>query len=169
MAAAETAIATALVSGAFGVGAAIVTWRLKASADDKERALAREKECREELRSLYTAVFVSLEQAIRHARSGEHFPLDKDRSEVNAKVQLLASEAVADKYSEASARLEEWSRLHALASPAKMKVGDETFVMLQAPDPTAKYKQPAADAHKALQAALGELIQAMRAEVNGAA
>lgn len=169
MAAAETTIFTALVSGAFGVGAAVVTWGLKSKSDAKERVLAKEEEHREELKALYTSVFIALEQLIRHTKAGEEYPVDENLSDVNAKVHLLASEAVADKYSEAAALLVRWSRLHVLATPRKMKVGDQTYEMIQAPDPTAKHKQPEADAYAELQKALSALVQTMRVELRDAA
>jgi pyruvate dehydrogenase complex dehydrogenase (E1) component len=109
-----------------------------------------------------------LEQAIRHVRAGEEYPLHENRSEVNAKVQLLASETVGEKYAEAVHLLERWSELHVLASPRKMKAGETSYELIQAPDPTAKYKQPAAEAHDGLQKCIGSLVQAMRAELRGA-
>jgi hypothetical protein len=161
----EATIITAIVSGVFGVGAGVLTWRLKSSTDEKNRAVAKLKEHREEVKALYTSIFVSLEQAIRHVHAEEAFVVDKELSEVNGKVQLLASEAVASRYSEAAALLQKWSRLYALASPRKMTVGDKTVILFQAPDPTAKYKQPASEAHEELQTSLSELVQTMRSEL----
>jgi hypothetical protein len=55
------------------------------------------------------------------------------------------------------------------ASPRRMKVGEETVVILQAPDPTAKYKQPEREAHEKLQDAVQVLIEAMREDLKHAA
>ena len=158
----------AVVSGIFLVIAATITWKLKTSTDEKERAIAKAKEHRDELKALYTAVFVAMEQTIKRVLSGEDFPLDKELSEINAKVRLLALPAIAEQYCEAAALIGEWSSLHVKASPRKMKMGEQTITILQAPDPTAQFKQPAADAYEKLQSSLERLVDLMRAELHGA-
>ena len=125
----------------------------------------RKKERLEELKSLYVSVFVSIEQMIRVVRARESFVLDGDLSEVNGKVRLLASDVVAKNYYEVAEHLRKWSELFELASPRRMKMGDETVSLIQAPDLTVKFKQPAVDAYEELQDAIEKLIEAMRDEV----
>lgn len=159
-----TAIA-AVVSGIFAVAAAVISWKLKVRSEKMERVLSKERELQDELKSLYTSIFVGMEQTIKKVLAEEAFALDKDLSEINAKVRLLASPEVADLYCEAADLLGKWSSLHARATPRKMTMGDRTVTILQAPDPTQQYKKPAENAHEKLQGVLEQLVARMRAEL----
>lgn len=159
---------TAVVSGIFLIVAGAVTWKLKSSTDEKDRALSKTKERREELKLLYSSVFVAMEQTIKKVLSGEDFSLDKEMSSINAKVRLLASKPVEEQYCEVAALVAEWSELQAAATPRRMVVGDQTVTILQAPDPTAKFKKPAEDAYEKLQSELEQLVELMRNELHDA-
>ena len=78
---------------------------------------------------------------------------------------MLFRSKIATQYSDVCSLLEEWSQLHYKATPRQMKVGEETFTIVQAPDPTAKFKEPANVAHERLQDALRKLIGLMRGEL----
>jgi hypothetical protein len=53
-----------------------------------------------------------------------------------------------------------------MASPLpKIKLGDKTVVMVQASDPTEKYKGQAQEAHKVLHEAVYELRRCMQADL----
>ena len=158
----------AVVSGLFAVVAGAVTWRLKTSTDEKDRSLAKAKAHRDELKDLYTSAFVAMEQTIKQVLNGEDFSIDKELSLTNAKVRLLASTGVEKQYCEVAALIDEWSALYVKASPRKMTIGDQTVTIIQAPDPTAKFKQPASDAYEELQSALERLVGLMRAELRDA-
>ena len=156
------------VTGLFTLLGAFLVWRLKRKEGEGERDAAIAISKRKELVELFAQVFTSLEQAMKCAIAQEPFELTSERSLVNAKVRLLASEQVNLAYDEVSDKLQSWSALHVAASPRTTKIGDQTFVMLQAPDPTAKYKGPAEDAHKLLHEALQVLRERMRADLGDA-
>jgi hypothetical protein len=137
-------------------------------SDKKELEItAREKERREEIKELFTSTFTLLENAIRQVRLKEDFSLAQAFSENNAKIHLLAPEHIVEQYSEVTALLESWLRLYFKATPRLMKVGDQTFTIIQAPDPTIEYKEPANAEYKKLQEELRKLVDLMRIELNG--
>ena len=126
------------------------------------------REKRKELVELYAQAFTSLEQAMRCAIEREPYELTAERSLVNAKVHLLGSEPVNLAYDDVADKLQNWSALHVAASPRRTKMGDQTVVLLQAPDPTEKYKAPAQEAHNALHDALQVLRERMQNDLNDA-
>jgi hypothetical protein len=69
--------------------------------------------------------------------------LVREISEANAKIQLLAPEKIAAQYFDVVSLLEEWSQLHHKATPRQLRVGEQTVSILQSPDPTKQYKEPA--------------------------
>jgi hypothetical protein len=156
-----TAIA-AVIAGIFAVVAAFITWKLKNSSENRRDQIVQLKEKFEEEKSLYTTTYQLFEEAINQVLGRGEFNLTQAFSENNAKIHLLASRQVIDQYSEAAALLESWSELHAKASPRQTKFRDETVTIIQSPDPTAKYKEPAKAEYKKLQASLRELVALMR-------
>lgn len=156
----------AVIAGIFAILSALLTWRLKTSTDDKVRQLTEEKQKRDEITQLFTDTFSLFEQAMSQVLNREEFTLQETFSENNAKIHLLAPQHIVTKYCKVSALLESWSRLHAQASPRQMKMGDQTVTILQAPDPTEKYKEPAREEYNKLQEELYVLVSMMRAEVN---
>lgn len=158
-------IIAAAIAGIFATVTAVIAWKLKSKTDARERSIAIAKQRRDEVKRLYTDVFVVVEQTINRVRQFEEFNLDKELSDVNGRVCLLAHERVAKQYVQVASLLTEWSILFANASPKRTKVGDQTMVFLQAPDPTAKYKEPEREASQKLQGAVDLLIKEMRAEL----
>ena len=162
------AVFSGAVTGLFALLAAFFAWRLKSTGEEKERKIALAIERHRELSELYSQVFSTLEQAMKCAIAQEPFELTEERSRANAKVRLLASEAVNLAYDDASDKLQEWSALHVVASPRKTRIGEQTFITIQAPDPTETYKIPAEQAHKALHESLQVLRSRMRSDLSGA-
>lgn len=160
-------VISAVVAGVFAMMAAVIAWRLKTWSEAREGFLARAKERHDELKLLYTDVFVLLEQAIRQILQDEEFTLDRELSAVNARVNLLASPGVIDQYHAVSQLLTKWTQLHYKSRPRKIKIGEHTATILQAPDPTAQYKKPASEAYEELQTVVEQLVKLMRAELNG--
>ncbi len=156
------------VTGLFALLAAFFAWRLKKTGDENERKSSLAVEKHRELSELYAQIFSNLEQAMKCAMSQDPFELNEARSRENAKVRLLGSEEVNLAYDDASDKLQKWSALHFAASPRKTRIGDQTFITIQAPDPTAKYKAPAEAAHKALHESLQVLRARMRADLSDA-
>jgi hypothetical protein len=163
-----TAVLGNAVTGLFALLAAFFAWRLKKTGDEKERETSLAIEKHRELSELYAQVFSTLEQAMKCTMSHEPFELTEARSRDNAKVRLLGSEEVNLAYDDASDKLQNWSALHVAASPQRTRIGDQTFITIQAPDPTEKYKAPAEAAHKALHEALQVLRVRMRADLSSA-
>ena len=81
----------ATVAGIFAIVSPFVTWKLKDASDERARLIAMDKERRDEIKRLYTDVFVQFEQAIRQVMQGEMFSLGQDVSESTAKIRLLAT------------------------------------------------------------------------------
>ena len=157
-----------VVTGLFTILGGLVVWRLKRKDEDSDKKAARKIDRRRELTDLYAQAFSSLEQAMRCALEQEAYELTWDRTLINAKLRLLGSEEVNLAYDDVADKLKEWSALQVAASTRRVKVGDQTMVMLQSPDPTEKYKVPAQEAYKALHEALETFRQRMQADLNDA-
>ena len=157
----------AIIAGLFAIISPFITWKLKDASDERARSISLRKERREELKRLFGDIFMMFEQAIGHARRNEQFVLSSEQSQINARVRLLAPEKVIGQYFKVAALLERWSQLHYRATPRQTKIGEYTLTMIEAPDPTAKYKQPAKEALEELGAQLDILIELMRLELEG--
>ncbi len=155
----------AIIAGIFAIVSPFITWKLKNASDERARLAALDKDQRDELKHLLTDIHVLFEQAISQVLRKEEFALGREFSEANAKIHLLAPEAIVAQYSKVAILLEEWSRLHYKATPRQWKVGEQTITVLQAPDPTEKYKEPEREAHQRLQRELDALIELMRIEL----
>ena len=158
----------AIIAGLFAILSPFVTWRLKDASDERARSISLRKERREELKQLFGDIFTMFEQAIGHARRSEQFVLSPEQSHINARVRLLAPEPIIAQYFKVAGLLERWSQLHYRAMPRQMQIGGHTVTTIEAPDPTTKYKEPAEEAHKELQAQLDTLIELLRLELERA-
>jgi hypothetical protein len=143
-----------------------ITWKLKNASDERAIRTALRKERRDEIKRLYTDIVVLFEQTIKQVLNKEEFTLVREISEANAKIQLLAPEKIAAQYFDVVSLLEEWSQLHHKATPRQLRVGEQTVSILQSPDPTKQYKEPANAAHQKLQGELRNLIQLLRVELD---
>lgn len=157
----------AIIAGIFALVSPFITWKLKSAADERARLAMVAKERRDDLKQLFTDIYVLFEQAINQVLHKQEFALAREFSEANAKIQLLASGAIAAQYSKVADLLEEWSRLHYKATPRQYTVGEHTIGVVQAPDPTKQYKEPAKEAYQKLQAELARLVELMRIELEG--
>lgn len=157
----------AIIAGLFAIISPFVTWRLKNASDKRVRSTSLRKERRDELTRLFSDIYTMFEQAIGHARRNEQFVLSPEQSQINARVRLLAPEKIIAQYFKVAALLERWSQFHYRATPRQTKIGEYTLTMIEAPDPTAKYKEPAKEAHEELQEQVDALIELMRLELEG--
>lgn len=155
----------AIIAGVFAIVSPFITWKLKNASDERALQKSLGKERRDEIKRLYSDIYVSFEQAIRRVLNREKFTLAQETSEINAKVRLLAPEKIVRQYFVVASLLENWSKLQARAMPQQYRVGDVTVETIQAPDPTRKYKEPAKVAYDELQEALNNLIDFMRVEL----
>lgn len=152
----------AVIAGLFTLMATLFGWMLKTLSDGTTRKLAFEKERREEIKLLYENTFILFEQAIRQVQQREQFTLGREFSQTNAKMHLVAPASVTEQYLLSASLLEDWSQLHAKASPREIKIKDQTVTLVQAPDPTAPFKEPSMKAHELLLAELQKLTKLMR-------
>jgi hypothetical protein len=155
----------ASATGVFALLGVGLTWLLRRKDDAVARKAENARAKRAELVELYAEAMSALEQAIKCAHQREAYDITEDRSLLNAKIRLLGTEAVNFAYDDAAGKLHTWSRLHAQASPQRMKVGDHEAVIFQSPDPTAKYLLPAQEAHKAMHDAIKLLREHMQAHI----
>lgn len=155
----------AVIGGLFGLVSAYFAWKLKTSNDETIRKLSVEKERKDEIKLLYENTFVIFEQAMRQVQQREQFTLAREFSQTNAKMHLVAPKAIADQYLLAASLLENWSQLYAKASPRQYDFNGQTVTVVQAPDPTAAFKEPARNAYESLVAELQKLTQLMRDEI----
>ena len=159
------AVVAAVISGIFAVMSALIAWRLKNSSDDRTRKIVLEKERRDEIKGLYESTFALFEQAIRQVQRREQFSLVREFSQANAKMHLLAPQEIAEQYRKVSCLLEDWSHLHAKASPRQLDLNGQTVTIFQSPDPAAEFKEPAKTTYDSLIAELQKLTKEMRKEL----
>ena len=69
---------------------------------------------------LYENTLFYSEQAIRKVKQREQFSLGREFSQTNAKMHLVAPTPIADQYLVAALLMEDWSQLHAKASPRQI-------------------------------------------------
>ncbi|MGD0519914.1 MAG: hypothetical protein ABSA48_01545 [Terracidiphilus sp.] len=155
----------AIIAGIFAIVSPFITWKLKNASDERALQTALGKERRNEIKRLYTDIYVSFEQAMKQVLNKEKFTLAQEISEINAKVRLLAPEKIVEQYYVVASSLEKWSQLHNRATPRQLKVGEETVDIIQYPDPAREYKEPAKAAYDKLQGELNNLIALMRVEL----
>ncbi len=159
------AAVAAVIAGIFAIASALIAWRLKNSSDDRTRKSSLEKERRDEIKGLYENTFSIFEQAILQVQRREQFSLAREFSQINAKMHLLAPQEIADQYLKVSCLLEDWARLHAKGSPRQLDLNGQMATLIQSPDPTAEFKEPAKAAYESLIAELQNLTKAMRKEL----
>jgi hypothetical protein len=159
-------IISAAITGVSALLVAFIAWKLTNASNNKSRQIAAAKEHRDELKQLYTDVFVLFEQTMRQVWSREPFNLAQEFSEATAKIHLLAPDAIGEQYLKAAHLLEEWSTLQIKASPKQMDMGDgKTATIFQSPDPTEPFKIPAKEAHEKLQQEVQQLVKLMRSDL----
>jgi len=155
----------AVIAGIFAIISACISWKLKDGTDKKINKENRIKEKYEEEKLLYSNTFQLFENTIGEVVERKGFTEAKAFSENNANIQLLAPRKVIDQYEEAASLLESWSILYEKANPKQMKVGEDTVTIIQSPDPTAQYKEPAKIEYEKLQKSLRQLVELMRSEL----
>ncbi len=155
-------VLAATIAGLFALLSAFLAWRLRNATESHASRSATAKERRNEIKSLYMETYSLFEKAIAEVSGGKPFTLANDFAKLNAQFHLLAPEKLSEQYGECCLRLQAWSQLHVQASPKRMDVGGVPIVLVQSPDPAAKYREPAAAAYQKLQSQLQGLAAAMR-------
>jgi hypothetical protein len=159
-------VIAAIIAGVSAIISAIIAWRLNSYTTEKLRGLSLKKEKYDEFKDLYTSTFSLFENTIRQILDFDEYTFAQDFSKMNANIHLLASENITKQYNLTILALESWSSLYVKASPKRMKIGDTKCIILQAPDPTQKFIEPAKKEYEHLQEEMEKLFDLMRADLH---
>lgn len=150
-----------IIAGIFAIISAYFAWKLKKQSEE----LSQKNKKHEEIKELYLSVFELFEKTTHEVRKIECNIPHSEFHKTHAKIHLLASDSVAKLYDEACSTLQDWISLHFKSTPPTQKFGDHYVTTIQAPDPTAKYKEPAQKAYDVYRVALNSLTEQMKKEL----
>ncbi|MCF8074041.1 MAG: hypothetical protein K9K66_10715 [Desulfarculaceae bacterium] len=159
------AIITVMISGLFTLTSGVLLWRMKVKRDEFSRKIAIEEKNRAEKKQLYLDIQTSFENTMGQVLAGVEVSNLEFAYEINARVRLFAPDQISRLYMGSCELLEQWSALHRLSQPRQIDLAGKKVTLIQAPDPTAKYKEPAKDAFDKLQKKLTELIEVMKDDI----
>ncbi len=148
-----------VVTGLFTLLAGALVWLGARIKEDGERAANQAKEKRSELLDIYAEAICSIEQAVKCIKQRKPFDLAPDSSLSNAKITLLGSKATCRAYGDVNDSLEAWSRLYVLAAPVTN--------LVQAPDPSRKYREDASKAFEEMRSKIDRLLDLMKQDLDG--
>lgn len=154
-------VITTVLAGLFAMLAAYYAWTLKLRDEKRSDRTAK----RAEKIELFSTVYTLFESGLRQVLNDKEFTLHSDFSKMNAKMELLAPESIKEQYFSCCNTFELWSKYHARSKPPKQELNGMTYTTLQSPDPTAKYKPLAEESYIKLQAQLGVLKDALKADL----
>jgi len=154
-------IIVSVIAGLFALWSAVFTWRLKQSSDKKMRDIGKEEAAYNELKSLYIKIHQTFEDLIKETRSYGKSDLNAKFSALTAEVRMLASPEAITKYQQVSDLYQEWAPLYFRAYPAPQN----GFMIIQAPDPTLKYKEPEKVAYDQFYEKYQDFIEHLRSEI----
>ena len=162
------AVIAAVVAGTFTIISALIMWKLTHKTSERTREKAAQDAKFNEKKALYVRTHELYESAIKCTRSYENNHLSELFSKLTAEINLIASEDVATQYFYVADLFQDWIPLYLKAFPAPKKMGDHSYIMIQSPDPTAKYKQPEKEAYDKFYSSYQDLIKLMRMELAAA-
>ncbi|WP_421848566.1 hypothetical protein [Marinomonas sp.] len=159
------AVIAAIVAGLFAFISALTMWRLthKTSEISRQQAMADAKF--NEKKTLYVRVHELYESAIKCTKSYKNDNLTESFSKLTAEINLIASDEIVKQCFYVAELFQDWISLYFKAFPAPQKIGDQSYIMLQSPDPTLKYKKPEKEAYDKFYRSYEELVKLMRAEL----
>lgn len=161
------AIFIAVISGVFAIIVAGLNWYLTRRATRRQTVFQFQEKRYNDVLNLYVRTYELLELTMAAIFKGQDAPAQAEFSQNSAKMRLLAPEPIYLMYYEVTHLLEEWTVLHMQASPRKAATEDgKTIVIIQSPDPTAKYKKPAEEAYTKLRDKVNELVELMRKNID---
>jgi hypothetical protein len=155
-------IVVALVGGLFSILTVFLNFQFTKRNMSHQGLTQFEEKRYQSILELYVHTYDLIERLMASQIKDEPAPVQTEFSTNSARMRLLAPTAVYEKYYEAIGLLESWSRLHAKTKPTRTKIGDQVMTMVVSPDPTAKYVEPAKEAHDKAHEATVELVKAMR-------
>ncbi|MFC2993111.1 hypothetical protein [Halomonas tibetensis] len=154
-------LSQAIISGAFGIGVAIVTWLLSGLRELGVSKREARKQKQEKLESLYAKTIAQLEMLLRLTESGDSYDqIKRELSDNNGMLRLLANEPVNSQLEKTSGLIYSWSTLYRKGAPKKMG-GD--MAMITSED--SKYSQQAKDLYPEVNQAIVELIGLMKTHI----
>ncbi|EHV5548609.1 TPA: hypothetical protein ACMD0U_003515 [Vibrio parahaemolyticus] len=162
------AVIAAVVAGVFTIVSAITMWKLTHRTSEIAREQATADAKFNEKKALYVRTHELYESAIKCTKNYESNNLSEAFSKLTAEINLIASSDVAKQYFYVADLFQDWMPLYFKAFPAPQKIGDQTYITIQSPDPTLKYKQPEKEAYEKFYSSYEELIKLMRVELAAA-
>lgn len=161
-------IIAAVVAGLFTIVSAVIMWKLSYKTSEKGREQASVEIKFNEKKTLYVRTHELYESAIKCTRNYENQHLSELFSKLTAEINLIASDDVVKQYFYVADLFQDWIPLYLKAFPAPTKMGDHSYTIIQAPDPTLKYKQSEKQAYDKFYSGYQELIKLMRVELTTA-
>ncbi|EGQ7962780.1 hypothetical protein AB0522_004589 [Vibrio parahaemolyticus] len=162
------AVVSAVVAGLFTVFSAIIMWKLTHKTSENSRKQAELDSKFKEKKALYVKTHELFESAIKCTKNYQNTHLSESFSQLTAEINLLASDDVILQYNYVGEAFQDWIPLYVSAFPPPTKIGDQSYIMMQSPDPTVKYKQPEREAFHKSYSGYEELIKLMRTELAAA-
>ncbi|ODY83942.1 hypothetical protein [Vibrio parahaemolyticus] len=162
------AVVSAVVAGLFTVFSAIIMWKLTHKTSENSRKQAELDSKFKEKKALYVKTHELFESAIKCTKNYQNTHLSESFSQLTAEINLLASDDVIHQYNYVGEAFQDWIPLYVSAFPPPTKIGDQSYIMMQSPDPTVKYKQPEREAFHKFYSGYEELIKLMRTELAAA-
>jgi hypothetical protein len=108
----------ALLTGAFGVAVALITWILAGLRERQSFRRDMQKEHVAMLQELYAACIEALEMSVRVTISlGSYDEVERQHSKNNALLLLLSTEEINDQHEKVSVLLQQWSSLYRRGAP----------------------------------------------------
>ncbi len=154
-------LSQAIISGAFGIGVAIVTWLLAGLRELGVSKQEARKQKQEKLESLYAKTISQLEMLLRLTESGDSYDqIKRELSDNNGMLRLLASAEVNNQLEKTSGLIYRWSTLYRKGAPKKTGGG---MAMITSED--SKYRQEAKDLYPEVNKAIVELIDLMKMHI----
>ena len=149
----------ALLTGAFGVLVALVTWLLAGLREKKSFRRDTQREHLAKLESLYASCIETLEMSIRATHTlGSYDEIARAFSKQNALLHLLSTEEINDQNEKVSVFLEEWSATYRRGEPKPISGTDASIIS----SGDSKYTARAKELWPNVNDELVKLIQMMR-------
>lgn len=159
------AVIAAIIAGLFTIISSFIMWQLKRKTDERLQEKSLNEAIFNEKKTLYVRTHELYERAIKSTRNYQNSHLLDLFSKLTAEINLIASDDVIQQYFYVANLFQEWIPLYLKAYPAPKKMGDSSYIILQSPDPTLKFKQLEKEAYDKFYSGYQELIKLMRIEL----
>lgn len=152
----------ALLSGAFGVAVALITWLLAGYREKQSFRRDLQRDYIHKLENLYAESIELLEMTMRITESLESYKdIERDLSRNNALLSLLSTKEINDQSESISVLMYNWSSLFRKGAPKK--VGDTDMAIISSTD--SKYSKQAEELRPQLNDEIVKIINLMSAHL----